>query len=315
MIAAAIAYLAFTIFIAGMVWRVAAWARVPVPFPIALTCGQQKSLEGIRAAWLESPWTPAGAACRTALEALLFRSLLRNSRAELLPVPRQPLSNVRGSESMAPLLSEPRQLWSGLPRFVYHGDRSLWAGALLFHGCLLWVWIGHLRFFLEPALLGPANRFEDAGLLAGLAFLFLRRVLDPPLRYLTLAADYLPIALVAAVAGSGVLMRWWCHTDVAAVKRFALGLATFHPVAPVGVGLLFYIHLYAASALAASIPFTKLAHMAGVFFSPTRNLPNDSRARRHVNPWLAPAQVHTYAEWEDEFRDRMRAAGLPLERQ
>jgi nitrate reductase gamma subunit len=110
-------------------------------------------------------------------------------------------------------------------------------------------------------------------------------------------------------------MRWWAHTDVAAVKRFALGLATFHPIAPVGVGLLFYVHLFAASALAATIPFTKLTHMAGVFFSPTRNLPNRSRARRHVNPWQTPAQVHTYAEWEDEFRDRMRAAGLPLERQ
>jgi nitrate reductase gamma subunit len=289
MIAAAIAYLAFAILVAGMVWRVVAWARVPVPFPIALTCGQQKSLEGIRAAWIENPGTRAGAACRTAIEGLLFRSLLRDSRAELLP---------------------------GVgPRFVYRGDRSLWGGALLFHGCLLWVWIGHLRFFVEPALVGPANRFVDAGLVAGLTFLFLRRVLDRRLRYLTLAADYLPLALVATVAGSGVLMRWWSHTDVAAVKRFALGLATFHPVAPAGVGLLFYIHLFSASALAVSIPFTKLSHMAGVFFSPTRNLPNDSRARRHVNPWLAPAQVHTYAEWEDEFRDRMRGAELPLERE
>jgi len=287
MIAAAIAYLGLAIFVAGMVWRVVAWVRAPAPFPIALTCGQQKSLEGIRAAWLENPWTRAGAACRVAIEALLFRSLWRDSRAELLPG----------------------------PRFVYRGDRSLWGGALLFHGCLLWVWIGHLRFFVEPALVGPANRFVDAGLVAAVAFLFLRRVLDRRLRYLTLAADYLPLALVATVAGSGVLMRWWSHTDVAAVKRFALGLATFHPVAPAGVGLLFYIHLFAASALAASIPFTKLAHMAGLFFSPTRNLPNDSRARRHVNPWLAPAQVHTYAEWEDEFRDRMRGAGLPLERE
>ena len=287
MIAAAIAYLALAVFVAGMVWRVVAWARVPVPFAIALTCGQQKSLEGIGAAWLENPWTRAGAACRVALEALLYRSLLRDSRAQLLPG----------------------------PRFVYRGDRSLWAGALLFHGCLLWVWIGHLRFFVEPALVGPANRFVDAGLVAAVVFLFLRRVLDRRLRYLTLAADYLPLALVATVAGSGVLMRWWSHTDVAAVKRFALGLATFHPIAPAGVGLLFYVHLFAASALAVSIPFTKLAHMAGLFFSPTRNLPNDSRARRHVNPWLAPAQVHTYAEWEDEFRDRMRGAGLPLERE
>ena len=67
MIAAAIAYLGLAIFVAGMVWRVVAWARVPVPFAIALTCGQQKSLEGIRAAWLENPWTRAGAACRVAL--------------------------------------------------------------------------------------------------------------------------------------------------------------------------------------------------------------------------------------------------------
>ena len=283
MVAAAIAYFGFAAFVAGMVWRVVAWARVPVPFPIALTCGQQKSLPGIRAAWLENPWTRAGAACRMALEVLLFRSLLRNSRAELLPG----------------------------PRFVYRGDRSLWAGALLFHGCLLWVLVGHLRFFLEPAPFGKANGFVDAGLLAGLAFLFLRRVLDPRLRYVTLAADYLPLALLATVAGSGVLMQ----TDVAAVKRFSLGLVTFHPVAPAALGALFYIHLIAGAALAASIPFTKLAHMAGIFFSPTRNLPNRSRARRHVNPWLAPAQVHTYAEWEDEFRDKMRAAGLPLERE
>ena len=155
MIAAAIAYLGLAIFVAGMVWRVVAWARVPVPFPIALTCGQQKSLEGIRAAWLENPWTRAGAACRTAIEALWFRSLLRDSRAQLLPG----------------------------PRFVYRGDRSLWAGALLFHGCLLWVWIGHLRFFVEPALVGPANRFVDAGLVAAVVFLFLRRVLDRRLRY------------------------------------------------------------------------------------------------------------------------------------
>jgi nitrate reductase gamma subunit len=283
MVAAALAYLGFAVFVAGMVWRVVAWARVPVPFAIALTCGQQKSLPGIRAAWLENPWTRAGAACRVALEVLLFRSLLRNSRAELL---------------------------AG-PRFVYRGDRSLWAGALLFHGCLLWVLVGHLRFFLEPAFMGKTNGFVDAGLLAGLAFLFLRRVLDPRLRYVTLAADYLPLALLALVAGSGVLME----TDVAAVKRFSLGLMTFHPVAPPAAGAMFYVHLFAASALVASIPFTKLSHMAGIFFSPTRNLPNDSRARRHVNPWLAPAQVHTYAEWEDEFRDKIRAAGLPLERE
>jgi hypothetical protein len=33
-----------------------------------------------------------------------------------------------------------------------------------------------------------------------------------------------------------------------------------------------------------------------------------------VNPWNYPVKVHTYEEWEDEFRDKMKAAGLPVER-
>ena len=38
------------------------------------------------------------------------------------------------------------------------------------------------------------------------------------------------------------------------------------------------------SALAAYFPFSKLMHMAGVFLSPTRNLANNNRMVRHVNP-------------------------------
>jgi len=54
--------------------------------------------------------------------------------------------------------------------------------------------------------------------------------------------------------------------------------------------------------------------MGGVFLSPTRNLANTNRARRHLNPWNGPVPVHTYEEWEDEFRDKIRAAGIPLEK-
>ena len=68
-------------------------------------------------------------------------------------------------------------------------------------------------------------------------------------------------------------------------------------------------------ALIAYLPFSKLVHMGGVFLSPTRNLANNNRMKRHVNPWNAPVAVHTYQEWEDEFRDKLTACGLPLERQ
>ena len=55
-------------------------------------------------------------------------------------------------------------------------------------------------------------------------------------------------------------------------------------------------------------------NLGGVFLSPTRNMANDNRANRHVNPWDYPVKVHTYAEYEDEFRDVMKAAGMPLEK-
>jgi len=63
------------------------------------------------------------------------------------------------------------------------------------------------------------------------------------------------------------------------------------------------------------IPMSKLMHMAGVFLSPTRNLANDNRMNRHVNPWNAPVKVHTYEEYEDEFRDKMKLAGLPVDKE
>ena len=34
-----------------------------------------------------------------------------------------------------------------------------------------------------------------------------------------------------------------------------------------------------------------------------------------MNPWNPPKKFHTYAEYEDDFRDAMAEAGLPLEKQ
>ena len=56
-------------------------------------------------------------------------------------------------------------------------------------------------------------------------------------------------------------------------------------------------------------------HMGGIFLSPTRNLANDNRMNRHLNPWNAPVKVHTYEEYEDEFREKMKLAGLPVEKE
>ena len=48
---------------------------------------------------------------------------------------------------------------------------------------------------------------------------------------------------------------------------------------------------------------------------PTRNMTGNTREVRHVNPWNYPVPVHTYEEYEDEFRDVMKASGLPIEKE
>ena len=49
--------------------------------------------------------------------------------------------------------------------------------------------------------------------------------------------------------------------------------------------------------------------------SPTRNQTTNTREVRHVNPWNYPVKVHTYEEYEDEFREKMIAVGLPVDKQ
>ena len=81
-----------------------------------------------------------------------------------------------------------------------------------------------------------------------------------------------------------------------------MGLVTLKPSIPEGVGGLFYVHLFFVCVLLAYFPFSKLMHLGGIFMSPTRNLANNSRIKRHINPWNHAVKVHTYEHYEDEFR-------------
>jgi nitrate reductase gamma subunit len=151
-------------------------------------------------------------------------------------------------------------------------------------------------------------------LLASVTYLFLRRIVIPQLSHISLMADYFPLFLIMAIAVSGILMRHFYKVDIVAVKELAMGLVSFQPAVPEGIGFIFFAHLCFVSVLFAYFPFSKLMHLGGVFMSPTRNLANNNRRRRHVNPWNYDVKIHTYEEYEDEFRDVMREAGLPLEK-
>jgi len=303
-----IPYAAIAAFLIGIVWRVLSWARVPVPFNITATCGQQTSLPWIRSSAIENPHTRRGVIARMALDILLFRSLFRNVRHEFV-----------SRESFEPRLAYKTSLW-------------LWAGALAFHYSFLVVFLRHYRFFAEPVpqpvrTLEALDAFFRIGtppilgsgfvLLAAVTFLLLRRLVLPQIRYISLATDYLPLFLLIGIASTGILMRYTpLRADTTEVKNLCLGLMLFHPrVAPGLIAPIFYIHLVLVSLLIAYLPYSKLSHMAGVFLSPTRNMRGASRMRRHVNPWDYPVAVHTYEEYEDEFRTKMKAAGIPVDKE
>jgi nitrate reductase gamma subunit len=296
-----IPYAAIAVFLLGLVYRILGWARAPVPFKITTACGQHQSLPWIKPNKLDSPPDAKWTVGRMALEILFFRSLFRNTRAELAPG----------------------------QRLLHQSDRLLWLGALAFHWSFLVIFLRHLRFFLEPVpvfvqwlerldelfqVAVPTLFLTDVVIVAALVYLLGRRFLNPLVRYISLASDYLALYLLLAVALSGILMRYFTKVDLLAAKQLALGLVTLRPTVPEGIGLAFYVHVFFVSVLFAYFPFSKLMHMGGVFLSPTRNMPNDNRKRRHVNPINPEVEVHTYAQWEEEFKDKLVAAEIPLDR-
>jgi len=295
----AVPYTALTIFLVGFCARVLRWAWVPVPFHIPTTCGQQKALSWIRPSKVDNPSTRWGVFVRMAAEVLLFRSLFRNNRARMAE-----------------------------KRLILGESKYLWLGALAFHWALLLILLRHLRLFIEPVpawidglerldsffqIGAPQLYLSDVILLVALSYLILRRFRDPAVRFISLFTDYFALFLLLGIAVSGVLMRYYVRVDILSVKQFALSLAAFRPVDLSTLSPLFLAHLLLVCTLAAYFPFSKLMHMGGVFLSPTRNLANDSRRRRHINPWNYPVKKHTYAEWEEEFHDKLQAAGMPLE--
>ena len=296
-----IPFVAVITFVAGFAYRVVCWARSPVPFRIPTTCGQQKSFPWIKSANFDNPSTTGGVIVRMFLEVVLFRSLFRNTKCEL-----------REGDKLA-----------------YSWEIWLWAGALAFHWAFFTVVVRHLRFFLEPVpaclqILEKLDGFLQIGLpglmlsgvvlLAAATFLFLRRLLTPHVRYISLASDYFPLFLIMGIAFTGILMRYFTKVNIVGIKEFTMGLVTLKPSIPEGVGGLFYVHLFFVCVLLAYFPFSKLMHLGGIFMSPTRNLSNNSRVKRHINPWNYAVDVHTYEHYEDDFREKMVDMGLPVDK-
>lgn len=174
---------------------------------------------------------------------------------------------------------------------LFKANMWIWVLGWLFHFGLLLILLRHLRYFTQPVwwwveLVQPFGIYAGFAFLFGLAGLWLRRFVVERIRYISSPSDHLMLALLIAIGGTGMLMRFVTKTDIIAVKVFFLGLLRFQ-INPLPNDAILLTHLALVALLMIIFPISKLLHAPGIFFSPGRNQVDNPREKRHLAPWAA----------------------------
>lgn len=191
---------------------------------------------------------------------------------------------------------------------LFRGDRWLWLAAWTTHAAGLLILIGHVlgigtlgTQFTWTGLSAAASvhlsvacgRFAGTVFIAGLLALFVRRFMIPEVKRLSRPADTFDLAMLLAIAASGLAMRSTAAgADLAAVRAYLAGLATLHP-APLPDEPLFLIHFTLVNALLVYFPFSKLVHLTGaivgraLIVEPAPTYPTPTGRPRQTAPFRA----------------------------
>ncbi len=174
---------------------------------------------------------------------------------------------------------------------LFKATKWTWLFGYLFHGALVLVLLRHFRYFQEPVwmvidLVQPFGLYAAFAMVAGLSGLWARRFLVDRVRYISTLSDHLMLALLLAIALSGLSMKYVAHTDIVSLKAFMLGLMAFE-LQPLPEDPFLLVHLGLVATLMIIFPISKLLHAPGIFFSPSRNQVDNPREHRYVAPWAA----------------------------
>ncbi|MDH3317584.1 MAG: respiratory nitrate reductase subunit gamma [Gammaproteobacteria bacterium] len=166
---------------------------------------------------------------------------------------------------------------------LFKADKLLWALGWVFHAALLLLLLQHLRFFTQGysawmVWLVVYGVYLSGALVVSLIGLWLRRMLIDRVRYVSALSDHLMLALLAAIALTGMAMKYLKPVDVYAVNQFARGLMTLD-WQPLPVHGMLMLHLALVALLLMIFPFSKLLHGPALYFSPTRYQVDDARER------------------------------------
>jgi nitrate reductase gamma subunit len=182
----------------------------------------------------------------------------------------------------------------GLPRYIellketfffrslFKGDKSLWVFSWIFHAMLALILIGHLRVFtwLPDKILASfgmttesintmsqlSGGFAGIVILVMILVLFGRRIFTTRVREISLKGDYIVLILILMVLITGDAMRFVSHFDLSLTREYFLSLVTFSSVTVPANGW-FLSHYLFAQILIMYMPFSKLLHFGGIFFT------------------------------------------------
>ncbi len=174
---------------------------------------------------------------------------------------------------------------------LFRANKWIWIFGYLFHFGMVLVLARHFRYFTNPVwtwvdLIQPFGLYAAFAMVAGLAGLWVRRFVVDRIRYISALSDHLMLALLMAIALTGLAMDYITRADIVSLKAFFLGLMYFN-WQPIPEDPLLLVHLGLVATLMIIFPISKLMHAPGIFFSPTRNQVDNPREQRHLAPWAA----------------------------
>lgn len=164
---------------------------------------------------------------------------------------------------------------------LFRGDRVLWMFAWIFHATLALVFLGHLRVItglVDRTLLAAGFSTEHiafmSGTVGGIAgvillatgiMLLIRRVTIARVRQVSGIPDFFALLLLIAIIITGDTMRFGAHFDLAQTRVWAWSLLSLSPEVPQNG--MFLLHAFLALVFIMYIPFSKILHFGGIFFT------------------------------------------------
>lgn len=179
---------------------------------------------------------------------------------------------------------------------LYKSNKPTWIFGYLFHiSFFLLIAMHFARHFIYS---NPApwwyGIFVSAGIICGIVMvlslflLLMRRVLVERVKFISLFQDYLILILLMLIGLAGLSLNYVLTPASLTVvdnhlDPYISGLLTFQ-FTNIPSNPLFLIHYTLILLLVLYIPFSKVMHFIGIFFSPTRNMADNPIEERYYRP-------------------------------